>query len=359
MKLAILHDYFDKRGGGERLVTEVAKAFNADIYTGFIDYNNTFEELKSMNVFSLGKKINNPALRAVYLMNKFKKLKLKKYDLYFFSGTLCISAAKNLKPSILYCHTPPRYIYDLKNYFNKTIPFYKLIFLYVLRAYMKPKDQKYMRSFDKIVTNSENVRTRLKRYYSTKLYRDSEVVYSLIDLKKFKYKSDGEFYLSFGRLDKLKRVDLIVKSFQKMPDKNLIVVSDGPEKETILNLCNHHKNIKFLGKVSNKKLIELIGSSIATIYLPIDEDMGLTPIESNACGKPCIGADEGGLKEMIVDGKTGFLIKPNMRDVIKTVKKLDKKKAASMRKDCEKFASKFSIEQFIRIMKKQFENVLK
>ena len=50
MKIAIIHDYFDKKGGGERLVLNLAKALNADIITAFVDYGKTFEDAKQNKI---------------------------------------------------------------------------------------------------------------------------------------------------------------------------------------------------------------------------------------------------------------------------------------------------------------------
>jgi len=352
MKIAILHDYFDKRGGGERLVLGLAKGLNADIYTGFVDRKKTFEEISNFKVTEIAKDIKIQGLRNAYLMHKFSKLRLTGYELYIFSGTACISAVENLKPNLLYCHTPPRYIYDLHDWFMENSNLIQKIFLKLLIAYMKPKDQKYMPKFDRIMVNSMNVKNRLLKYYGKEVYDKDDVVYSLIDLKKFRYKKTGDFYLSFGRLDKLKRVDMIVNAFQKMPLKKLVVISGGPELENIKELARGCLNIEIKGPVSDYEFFDLLGKCTATIYIPINEDMGLTPIESNAAGKPCIAANEGGLKELVINNKTGLLIEAAEKEIIKAVNKLTPEKAKKMKPACEKFGRGFSEENFIKKVKK-------
>lgn len=59
---------------------------------------------------------------------------------------------------------------------------------------------------------------------------------------------------------------------------------------------------------SDEELRNLIRGAKATIYVPVDEDFGMSPVESMACGTPVIGVDDGGLKESIINGKTGILI---------------------------------------------------
>ena len=209
MRVALFHDYFAKKGGGERLALGLAKGFDADIYTGYVDRANTFEEIKDFRVTEIGRKLPE-GLSTLYLMRKFAQLRLTGYDLYIFSGTMCISAVEHHKPNLLYCHTPPRFMYDLYDRFMEETPFFKRCALWLLTKYLKPKDQYYMRQFDKIMVNSGHVKERLLKYYGKAVYEKDDVVYSLIDLKKFVYKGEGDFYLSYGRLDKLKRVDMII-----------------------------------------------------------------------------------------------------------------------------------------------------
>src|SRR3989338_5553104 len=116
MRVAVLHDYVDKKGGGERVALELARIFKADLYTGFIDAEKTYG-MDGRNVTSLMNK--PPAWRSgiTKLSRLFGNLDIK-YDLYIFSGTWCMSAAERLKPNILYMHTPPRFLYDLKDNFE-------------------------------------------------------------------------------------------------------------------------------------------------------------------------------------------------------------------------------------------------
>ncbi len=354
MKVAILHDYFAKKGGGERLVLGLAKGLKADIYTGFVDRKNTYEEIKDFNITEIGKQLPE-GLLTLDLMRRFSKLRLTGYDLYIFSGTMCISAVKHHKPNLLYCHTPPRFMYDLYDRFMEETPLLKRWALKALIAYLKPKDQYYMRQFDKIMVNSNHVKQRLLKYYGKEVYDKDDVVYSLIDLKKFKHKGQKDFYLSYGRLDKLKRVDQIIEAFKQMPDKKLVVASGGPELENLRSLAKGSKNIDVKGYVTDEELTDLLGNCVATIYIPINEDMGLTPIESNAAGKPCIAANEGGPKELVHHNKTGLLIEASVENIVNAVKELTPKRALTMRKDCEAWGKQFSEKAFIEKVK----NVIK
>jgi glycosyltransferase involved in cell wall biosynthesis len=109
----------------------------------------------------------------------------------------------------------------------------------------------------------------------------------------------------------------------------------------------------FTGLVTEEKLRDLIGNAIATIYLPHNEDFGMSPVESMAAGKPVIGVREGGLMETVVHGKTGMLLSPeiNREELIDAVSALTPARALQMRRACEERAQLFSQDLFLDKMR--------
>lgn len=351
MKIAVCHDYFNKCGGGERVVMTIAKALGADIYGGFIDWENTYPELKKMNAVAICKSRNQWKIARA-----FEKYDFSGYDLVICSGTWSITASKN-HPSMWYCHSPARWLYNfLKSSHaieatseSRAKKIILKSFVKTFSIYWKRKDREYVRNFDKILCNSENVRGRIKKCYGVDVYKKTSVVYPPIFTKNFRWVGQEDFYLSVARIDSLKRVDTIVKAFMKMPEKTLVVISGGPDLEKIKKLASGCPNIKVLGWVSERFLQKLIGTCISTLYIPVDEDFGMSPLESMAAGKPCIGVREGGLKETILHKKTGYLCnEASESEIIKAVGYLTPKTAAKMKKACIRRAEKFSERVFIR-----------
>jgi glycosyltransferase involved in cell wall biosynthesis len=349
-KIIILHDYFLYKGGGERLIITLAKALGADIATAFItkdafnprDYGIKTKELVKKSYFS-----SVPGIRhlTVQLSFFFKTKFLKKYDTVIYSGDVVSAVYNSDGKNIAYVHTPPRHLYD--NY-KLRIRQYKFIKRQIFRVYAlvsRFRFERGVKKMDKLVVNSKTVQARVKKY----LNLDSAVVYPPCDIGRFKWINQDNYYFSWARLYDVKRVDKIVEAFTLMPDKKLIVASGGPELKKIKSIAKGYENIKILDWISDEKLLDLIGRCIATIYIPINEDFGMSPVESMSAGKPVIGVNEGGLQETVIQNKTGILIKPdfNIQDIVDAVKNINKDTALKMKESCESRAKDFSEKMFI------------
>lgn len=174
---------------------------------------------------------------------------------------------------------------------------------------------------------------------------------------KFAFYRDS-YYISFSKLSTLKRVDQVVEAFREMPDKKLLVIhgENDPQKDEITGMAKNHHNIAFLILEDNNELPRYIARAIATIFIAKNEDFGMVALESMACGVPVIGVDEGGIKETVVDGKTGILIPSEAnKEVLKTaIQNMTQECALSMKEDCVHRAKEFSLKNFERIVKEKF-----
>ena len=258
---------------------------------------------------------------------------------------------------VMYCHTPPRPFTDqLESNLAATTPFFrplvKLFAKWVIWQYRKDCEK-----MDLIVTNSENTRNRLLTHVGI----DSKVIFPAVNTDRFTYKGQGDYYLSYVRLEPLKRIALILEAFALMPDKKLIIASGGPMagwvKEQIKT--RNLTNITYEGIVSDERLGELVGNCIAGIMIPVNEDAGITQCEIMAAGKPVIGVNEGGLKETVIDGKTGVLIKenPELDDVIKAVQNMTPELALSMKEASIAQAKKFDSSVFFHKMDEELKKL--
>ena len=348
-RVTIAHDYFGLRGGGERLVLVAAEALGARLVCGFRNaesYDATMFPHDTVDLH-LPSMLQRPGLRAAALAIRFTAARSAFQDssIRIFSGVAAPFAAETASGgrNVYYCHPPPRFLYDQRGYFAGSASRNPLRQI-VLRQFQRGYEDSIGR-MQAIIANSQTVRDRIRTY----LGRDAEVIYPPCDLATFQWRGQQGFYLSMARLSGLKRVGKIVEAFIQMPDKQLVVASGGEELPMLSRLAADAPNITFLGWVSEEKLRELIGEAIATIYIPVDEDFGMSPVESMAAGKPVIGVAEGGLLETIVDGETGILLSPavSAEAIVDAVIQMTPSKSAAMRQACVNRAELFSKERFI------------
>jgi glycosyltransferase involved in cell wall biosynthesis len=116
-----------------------------------------------------------------------------------------------------------------------------------------------------------------------------------------------------------------------------------------LELAHGAQNIEFTDWLDDRQLQQKLGHAIATLYIPEDEDFGMSAVESMAAGKPVITVAEGGLLETQIDGETGLLLppNPNPQEIAQAVLWLTPERALAMRTACEQRASDFTTDRFL------------
>jgi len=218
-----------------------------------------------------------------------------------------------------------------------------------LAAYLEPRYRQAVGLMDVVVANSRNVQSRLSRFLGC----DSVVVYPPVDTSSYRWVEDGDFYLSVARLEPLKRVGSVIDAFRGMPERQLVVASGGSESEQLRERAAGANNIRFTGWLEEQALQRLVGRARAVIYVPVDEDFGMSPVEAMAAGKPVIGVAEGGLLESVVSGETGLLVEgaPEPDRIQRAVEELERAGPRSMRAACELRARDFGSDSFIRSMR--------
>jgi glycosyltransferase involved in cell wall biosynthesis len=350
MKIAIFHDYIGAIGGGEKLVLTLAKGLGADVITTDVDMDSLnklgFEEIK---IISLGNTLKMPPLKQIDASFKFAACDFsKKYDFFIFSGNWAFFAAKKHKPNLYYCHTPTRAFYDLYDVYRKNHSVFIAVPFKIWVQLHRRISEHYLSHVFKIVTNSINTRNRIKKY----LNKDSIVIYPPVDTSRFKFKEYGDFWLSVNRLYPEKRVELQIEAFRKMPDQKLLIVGGyaagdhaaGYASKLITELP---KNVTLMGSVSEEKLLELYATCIGHITTAMNEDFGMTPLESMAAGKPVVAVKEGGYLESMVDEETGLLVEANVESIVRAIS-IVSKDPEKYKNACMQRAKLFDTSEFIR-----------
>ncbi|MBU2971738.1 glycosyltransferase [Pseudoalteromonas sp. C2R02] len=353
MNLTVYYDFLMVNGGAEKVFFESLELSNST--KGVVDHCNLELTEELSNNISLISKKSPPRMFAHFLtpwrFYHYKKDNAPKTTgdiVNLYSGLYSLLAIKHLKAdkNIYYCHTPPRHFYDLADYYKSNSSKVQRCGMALQKFFYLKLYEKSIKKMDVVIANSVNVQKRLKQYLNI----DSIVVYPPCAVDEYYFNENEGYYLSTARLENYKRIDLIIDAFIKMPDKKLKITSGGSLASSLKLKVQKSKakNIEFTGWLNENQIKELVSKCIATIYIPYNEDFGMSPVESMAAGKPVIGVNEGGIKETIIDGVTGFLCpeNPTVKDVIEKVNILNDNMCLSMKMQCILRAKKFSTSEF-------------
>jgi glycosyltransferase involved in cell wall biosynthesis len=147
----------------------------------------------------------------------------------------------------------------------------------------------------------------------------------------------GDYILSVGRLESVKRVDLLVSAMARVDRPiRMIVAGDGTQRASVERAAADAgvaDRVDFLGTVDDDRLVDLYRGALAVAYPPYDEDFGYVTLEAFLSRKPVITAtDSGGPNEFVVDGVNGFVRAPAPEAFADAINDLarDRRRAASL-----------------------------
>lgn len=322
MKKALIHDWYYISGGAEKVVHSINNIWN-DLepfaLIDFLDKNDRDFILngKSVKTSFIQKlptsKSNHRKFIQLFPM-AIEQFDLREYDLVLSSSAAVAKGVltHNNQLHISYCHSPMRYAWDLYHQYLSDANIRGLKGLYAKYVLHKIRlwDVISSNRVDFFVANSKYIANRIRKIYN----RDSTVIYPPVEVDKFDLVNKKEdFYFTASRMVPYKKIELIVRAFNNMPNKRLIVSGDGPEYSKIQNIAK--PNIKLLGFADKKELKWHLENAKAFVFAA-EEDFGIIPVEAQACGTPVIGFGRGGILETVVDGKTGVLFKDQTEKAI-------------------------------------------
>lgn len=319
MKIALVHDYLNQWGGGERVLEVLAGMFpEAPIYTLLHDPGATRGRFVGRDIHTSA--IDNPLTRRYHrwfipLMPVAAKLmRLRGYDLVISTSSGFAKGVHVPKgtPHISYIHSPLRYAWD-DGYVTDELR-YVAPFSYLPAALLRAATfpiAAYLRAWDKraaakpliLLANSNYIAGQISRYYS----RAATTLHPPVDTSFFSYApavKRKNYFLAVGRFVSYKRFDLLIDAFNTS-GALLKIVGTGRD-EARLRARAKSPNIEFLGPVYDENLRTLYRESTALLF-PQAEDFGLTAAEAVACGTPVIAYAAGGALEIVEDGKNGVL----------------------------------------------------
>jgi len=346
MKIAIVTDWLTNYGGAESVISAFHDLYpNAPIYTTIYKPKKMRELGKLSNVRTTYlDKI--PGIKHQWLLSlmptAIEMIDLNEFDVVLSS---CHSVSKGVitKPNTLhisYCHTPMRYAWESWDFETRLKKFPKFLHSKIRKEIEKIRKWDYCAAqrVDSYIANSGYIGKQIKKHYK----RNSHIIYPPVHIQKFTpVKNPTEdYYFSVGRLIPYKKFDLLVQTFNEI-NKKLVIAGTGSELDKLKKIAG--PNIKILGYVNEKKLLDLYANCKAFLF-PQIEDAGIVPLEAMACGRPVIALNQGGSLDTMIDGKTGVFFKDQTVKSLNTaITKFEKMKFDPdfIRKHAEKFDVKY------------------
>ncbi len=304
MKVLIAQPYLNLRGGAERVILEIAKHYE-DVDIEIIGKDVPLAQMLPYRAHQ----------GLTYGYNFYNYKETEDYDIINSHISPSEWIRHKNKRVLWYCHTPPREVYDLytERMKNRSTS-EKLIYASFTKAY-KIISRGVVTDLEYIATNSKNTRDRIKKYFN----RDAAIVSPGIDAGEFRNSGDGKYFLYPSRIVANKRQDYVINAFNRFVrisgNENYKLVLAG----SLSNNDEHHeyykklikmktRNILFKLNVGDKELKNLYSNATAVLFAAINEDFGIVPLEAMASSKPIISVNEGGPRETIVNGITGYTV---------------------------------------------------
>ena len=348
--------------GGEKVLENICRAYpSADIFTHVYNENNISKTITSHNIRTtfINKLPFSRYLYKYYLLlmpYALKKLDLKKYDLIISCESGPSKGIIKNKNSyhVCYCHTPMRYLYDMRNEYLKKYNFLFKKIINLFFDYLKKWDYKTSQKIDLIISNSEFISNRIKKYWN----RNSIVINPAINLDEFSIsKSKKSYYIVLSELVTYKRIDIAIEAFNTNK-KELYVIGSGSLLKKFKRISK--KNIRFLDNVSDMQKASYLSKAQALIF-PGIEDFGITPIESLASGTPVIAFKGGGVLDYLKENKNALFFNKQTSDslnraVVKFEKNKNKFNSDNLRKTILGFSDQSFIDNLKNIINKNFKN---
>ncbi|MFT7599936.1 MAG: glycosyltransferase involved in cell wall biosynthesis [Acidimicrobiales bacterium] len=126
-------------------------------------------------------------------------------------------------------------------------------------------------------------------------------------------------FLVVSRLDRPKRIDLVIEAFTDYvhdPYARLVVVGEGSDHQRLVGLAEADNRISFVGAIDDPELARWYAVATAVVFTPLAEDFGYVSLEAMRAGTPVIAtSDSGGAAELIEHGVDGLVQEPNARDL--------------------------------------------
>jgi glycosyltransferase involved in cell wall biosynthesis len=348
VKIVLAHDYLTQRGGAERVVLSLTRAFpGAPLVTSLYEPDGTFPEfaavdVETMPIDRIGLLRRHHRAALPLLAPSFSRLRIEA-DVVVCSSSGWAHGAHVEGRKIVYCHTPARWLYQPDRYLRGRGRVVRAA-AGVLEAPLKRWDRSAARSADLYLANSTVVAERIKALYGIEAQVLSPPPALTPDgpVEEIEGLQPG-YVLCVSRLLPYKNVDAVVRAFESLPGERLVVAGAGPEEPALRAIAG--RNTTFVGRVSDAGLRWLY-ANCRLLVSASHEDFGLTPLEAACFGKPTVALRWGGYLDSIEEANGIFFDTPSPADIAAALRQ--GLEARWQEPEIEQVAQRFSEDGFIR-----------
>ena len=307
-RVAVVHDWLTGMRGGEAVLEGIldalpdAELFTLIHYPGSVSAKIEARTIHTSSVQSLATRASDYRRLLPLFPRAVRQWDFSGYDL-IVSSSHCVAKGIDAKgkPHLSYCHTPMRYIWDrFDDYFPRSKPLQRAAMV-SLAPWLRRWDVKTSAGVTRFIANSTFVRDRIRRYYD----RDADIIHPFVDdafLEAPLTDDRDDYHLIVSALVPYKKVDLAIAA-AVASDRRLVVIGGGPLLDELRARAG--TNVELLGAVPRDVIIGHL-SRARSLILPGVEDFGITPLEAMALGTPVVAFGEGGVRDSVLDGKTGI-----------------------------------------------------
>ncbi|WP_144825371.1 glycosyltransferase [Micrococcus luteus] len=315
-RIAIAHDYLTQKGGAERVVLALHRLFpDAPIYTTFYEPEGTFPEFQDARIITsplnrVGVLRKDPR-RALPLLPLASSLMRVKEPVAVVSTSGWAHGFRYAGDTLVYCHTPARWVYLLKDYLGedgqKSL---KGRVARALRPGLTAWDRAAQRRRTRYVANSTVVQRRIEDVYGIE---DVDLVFPPHSVSTdgpqepipgAEQLAEGGYLLSVARLMPYKHVDVAIRAAERTGQR-LLVIGKGPEEARLRAMAGD--GVVFARDLTDAQLRWAYAHATA-LTAASHEDFGITPLEASAWGVPTVALHAGGYLDTIVEGVNGVFV---------------------------------------------------
>ncbi|QNF93448.1 glycosyltransferase [Janibacter sp. YB324] len=310
-RVAIAHDYLTQRGGAERVVLALLRAFpDATVHTTLYDPDGTFPEFRDVDIrvsplnrVGLLRRHHRAALPVLAFASHWLRIDA---DLVVASSSGWAHGFPTTGRKLVYCHAPARWLYQSERYLGgdpRRSP--RGLALMVLRGPLRRWDRLATATADAYLANSHVVRERILEAYDieAEVLPPPFAVHATGELESVDEAVElgAGYHLVVSRLLPYKNVDQVVKAFRGLPER-LLVVGAGPLLEQLREAAPD--NVRIATNLDDAQMRWAYAHARALVAAS-HEDFGLTPLEAGAFGRPTLALRAGGYLDTIAEGVNG------------------------------------------------------